>query len=281
MKHLPGEVTDSLSHPAPRDATPKLLQILSSGTCKSDNSYTQQSSLSFQILASSNTWRWRNIFCVCWPKGLQQWHNQSAKGGYFMICALFSLLSTDYGNQIMGFRVPIQPHNSSLFHSDWIHSDPEMSLFRDSCEKWKGYSSGGSAPLACCCVPHPCPAAGEVPPKWMLVTCYKIISASEDKHWCSSWRIPGQASQRFCKEDGEKRKSHCRGHGYVKAKQESLPFLETKEQSIVGWRKKRKGQEYKCWDKKHCSWWALNPFWKAIHAAWKLFCICKKPPISG
>lgn len=154
-------------------------------------SYTQQSSLSFQVLASSNTWRWKNIFGVCWPKGLQQWHNQPAKEGYFMICALFSLLSTDYGNLITGFRVPIQPHNSSLFHS----SDPEMSLFRDSCGTWKGYSSGRSAPLACCCVPHHCRAAGEVTPKWMLVTCYKKISALEDKYWCRSWRIPGQASQ--------------------------------------------------------------------------------------
>lgn len=48
-----------------------------------------------------------------------------------MVCALFSLLSTDYGNLLTGFRVPIQQHNSLLLHS----LDPEMSLFRVSCER--------------------------------------------------------------------------------------------------------------------------------------------------
>lgn len=37
---------------------------------------------------------------------------------------------------------------------------------------------------------------------------------------------------------------------HIKAKQESLQFLETKGQITVGWRQKRKGQEYK-WDEKH------------------------------
>lgn len=178
------------------------------------SSHTQQSSLSFQILASSNTWRWRNILGVWWPKGQQQWHNQSARGGYFMVCALFSLFPTDYGNLITGFRVPLQLHNSLLFHS----LDPEMSLFRDSCETWKGYSSGGKAPLACCCVPHHCPAAGEVSPKWMLVTllqedqCFgRQASMQQLKNSWTSQAV--RTCHLLCRENREKRKSHCWGHG--------------------------------------------------------------------
>lgn len=70
-------------------------------------------------ISSSNTWKWRNILGVCWPKGLQQWHNQSARGARFTVCALFSLLSTDYGNLLTGFRVPIEPHK---FASPFIGS---------------------------------------------------------------------------------------------------------------------------------------------------------------
>lgn len=40
------------------------------------------------------------------------------------VCFIFLLLPPDYGNLITAFSVPIQPHNSSLFHS----SDPEVSL---------------------------------------------------------------------------------------------------------------------------------------------------------
>lgn len=143
-------------------------------------------------ISSSNTCRWRNILGVCWPKELQQWHNQSARGACFMVCALFSLLSTDYGNLLTGFRVPIQQHNSLLLHS----LDPEMSLFRVSCERWKGYCSGGSAPLPAAVFHITVLQQESFLQSESWSSGHKKISALEDKHWCSSWKIPGQASQR-------------------------------------------------------------------------------------
>lgn len=50
---------------------------------------------------------------------------------------------------------------------------------------------------------------------------------------------------------GGKGKVTGRNMVHIKAKQESLQVLETKGQSTVDWRQKRKGQEYKWWDEKH------------------------------
>ena len=127
LKHRPQEVTDSL--PLTPSAQGCYTEITPDPVfCDARVSlplHTSQSSSCFQMWASSNTCRWRNILGICWPKGVAaMMRSVSEMRQFHGLRCIFLLLPPDYGSLRTGFSVPIQAHNSLPL----LLLDPEVSL---------------------------------------------------------------------------------------------------------------------------------------------------------